>query len=53
MERNNFRLTRKGELAVDAAKRIADSSDPVKLTAALIDYQRVLSKMLSENKRVK
>jgi len=50
---DKLRLTKKGELAIDAAKRIVNSSDPVKVAAALIDYHRVVSKMLSENRKAK
>ena len=45
------RLTKKGQLLIDSAKRISESSDPVNIVASLIEYHRLSAKMYRENQR--
>lgn len=47
------RLTKKGELLVNSAKRITKSSDPVNVIASLIQYHRLAEKMYREHMKIK
>lgn len=47
------RLMKNGELLVDSAKIIADSSDPVKLIDALIRHQRLIATAYRNHRKVK
>ena len=46
-------LMKEGELLVECAKSIADSSDPVKIISEFIKYQRLSVKMYRNNRKVK
>jgi len=46
-------LVKNGELIVDSAKIIADSSDPVKLIDALIRHQKLIATAYRNHRKVK
>lgn len=49
----NDRPKNEVEMLLDTAKRVAHSSDPVKIIASLIEYHRLSAKLYRKNLRVK
>jgi len=46
-------LPKEGDMLLDSAKRVAWSSDLVKVVASLIEYNRLAEKLYRKNLRVK